>query len=522
MYIYYMKYIQGQNREQTFIFPVSLDASIGEDNEVRLIDAFVVGLPLKEFGFRLDYGENGRPAYHPSDLLKLYLYGYLNKIRSSRDLEKECLRNIEVMWLLKGLKPDHNTISNFRRDNPEAIRMVFRKTVKIAKHFKLIGGRLLAGDSTKLRAQNSKKNNFNENKIKQHVEYIDRKLAEYSKVLASEDGDKENAKTEIDKHQKRRDKYEKLEQQLRETGQIQISTSDPDSRQLMTRNNITEVAYNIQTTVDADNCLLIDYKVTNENDSKAMGDMVTRAVEIVGHSSFTALYDKGYHTGSELRTAQHLGVETIVAVPDLPATSHAPSPEYNLSNFRFDPTTHSYTCPQGHRLASNGNWYNKHNNKTIIKVQQFKTKECKNCPALSHCTSSPAERGRVIERSEYSPYLEANKKNVEEKQHLYKRRQAIVEHPYGVIKRQWGFYYISTKKGMDRASSDAGLIFTAFNLRRLINLIGFDRFRDYLSHILRDFSLLGLLLLRFAHIMFCANSSFAIPLNTPKNKNNNP
>ena len=513
-----MKYIQGNNREQTFIFPVSLDASIGKDNEVRLIDAFVSSLPLKEYGFRLDYGENGRPAYHPSDLLKLYLYGYLNKIRSSRDLEKECLRNIEVMWLLKGLKPDHNTISNFRRDNPEAIRMVFRATVKIAKHFKLIGGRLLAGDSTKLRAQNSKKNNFNERKITQHIEYIDRKLAEYSKVLASEDGDKENAKKEIDKHQKRREKYEKLEQQLRETGQVQISTSDPDSRQLMTRNSITEVAYNIQTTVDADNCLLIDYKVTNENDSKAMGEMVTRATEIVGHSSFTALYDKGYHTGSELRTAQRMGVETIVAIPDLPASSHAPSPEYNLYNFRYDPASHTYTCPQGHRLASNGNWYNKHNNKTIIKVQQFKTKECRDCPALSRCTKSPAERGRVIERSEYSPYLEANKKNVEEKQHLYKRRQAIVEHPYGIIKRQWGFYYITTKRGMDRASSDAGLMFTAFNLRRLMNLIGAGRFRDFLSRILLIFRAFCMLIKPQKRNSLPANVRFAISRNDPATK----
>jgi len=517
-----MKYIQGQNREQQNIFPISLDASISQDNEVRIIDAFVSSLPLKEYGFRLDYGENGRPAYHPSDLLKLYLYGYLNRIRSSRYLEKECKRNIELMWLMKGLKPDHNTISNFRKDNNESIRNVFRATVKVGKLFKLIGGTLLAGDSTKMRAQNSKKNNFNEKKIKQHLDYIDRKLTEYSNILASEDGDKENAQKEIDKHQKRREKYEKLEQQLRESGQTQISTSDPDSRQLMTRNNITEVGYSTQTTVDADNCLPIDYNVTNENDSKAMGYMVTRAADIVENSTFTALFDKGYHTGSELKTAQQMGVETIVAVPDLPASSHAPSPEYNLCNFRFDPASYTYTCPQGHKLTSNGNWYNKHNNKTIIKVQQFKTSECKTCPFISKCTSSARGRGRVIERSEYSPYLEANKRNVEEKQHLYKRRQAIVEHPYGTIKRQWGFNYITTKRGIERASADVGLMFTAYNLRRLINLIGFDRFRDFLSHILRHFSLLGVLLLRFARILFCANGSFAISGNSPKNKNNSP
>jgi transposase len=151
-----MKFIQGHNRNQTYLFPVSLNDAVDAENEVRLIDVFVDSLKLDEFGFKTDFIENGRPAYHPADLLKLFIYGYLNQLRSSRKLEKECKRNIESMWLLKCLNPDHNTISNFRRDNPKAIKKVFRETVKIAKHFNLIGGTLIAGDSTKLRAQNSK------------------------------------------------------------------------------------------------------------------------------------------------------------------------------------------------------------------------------------------------------------------------------------------------------------------------------------------------------------------------------
>ena len=164
-----MKFINGLNRNQTSVFPISLEQAIGQDNEVRIIDLFVDSLKLENYGFRVAYVENGRPAYHPSDLLKLYIYGYLNKVRSSRDLEKETKRNIEVIWLLKGLQPDHNTISNFRRDNPKDIKKVFRTTVQIAKHFNLIGGKLIAGDSTKLRAQNSKKNNFNQKKIGRHL-----------------------------------------------------------------------------------------------------------------------------------------------------------------------------------------------------------------------------------------------------------------------------------------------------------------------------------------------------------------
>jgi transposase len=198
-----MKYIQGQNRSQTYLFPVSMDDAISEDNEVRLIDVFVDSLALESYGFQIDQGENGRPAYHPGDLLKLFIYGYMNKIRSSRRLEKESKRNIEVMWLLGSLHPDHNTISNFRRDNPRAIKKVFMETVKIANYFNLIGATLIAGDSTKFRAQNSKKNNFNQKKISRHLEYIENKLQEYNEALAQSDGDnKEDIEDQIDKQKK--------------------------------------------------------------------------------------------------------------------------------------------------------------------------------------------------------------------------------------------------------------------------------------------------------------------------------
>jgi len=239
-----MKYIKRQNRSQTYLFPVSLDDAINNNNEVRLIDVFVDSLALEDYGFQIDHGENGRPAYHPGDLLKLYIYGYMNRIRSSRDLEKESKRNIEVMWLLGNLQPDHNTISNFRRDNPIAIKKVFRETVKIANYFNLIGGTLIAGDSSKFRAQNSKKNNFNQKKISRHLTYIENKLREYNKALALSDGDnKEHIEAEIEKQKKRADGYREIENQLKESDESQVSASDPDSRQMITRNSITEVAY---------------------------------------------------------------------------------------------------------------------------------------------------------------------------------------------------------------------------------------------------------------------------------------
>jgi transposase len=482
-----MKFIQGHSRNQINLFPVSLDNSIDPDNEVRIIDLFVESLSIKDYGFRTDFTENGRPAYHPSDLLKLFIYGYLNKVRSTRDLEKECKRNIEVMWLLKCLKPDHNTIANFRRDNPKAIKKVFRATVQIAKHFDLIGGNLIAGDSTKLRAQNSKKNNYNQAKIDRHVEYIDNKLEEYTKALAENDGDNRQVLLdEIKKQQQRKDNYKNLERQLKESGEPQISISDPESRQIMIRNNITEVAYNVQSTVDSKNNIPIYYKVTNQNDSKAMGNMVQRAKSILRTNEFTVLYDKGYHTGSELKTAQDLGIETIVAIPSLPSTSQAPDHAYNSENFLYDNEADSYTCPQGEVLRTNGTWYREHDKRGNLMVfKQYRTRSCKTCPAHSQCTRSKKER--ILSRTTFAEYYEANRKAYFDKEHLYKRRQTIVEHPYGTIKRQWGFSYILTKKRITRASSDVGFMFIAYNLRRIGNILTRDRLKEYLRILLSLF-----------------------------------
>ena len=469
-----MKFIQGQDRDQTYLFPVSLDNALEADNEVRFIDLFVGSLKLEEFGFKTVYTENGRPAYHPSDLLKLYIYGYLNRVRSSRQLEKECKRNIEVMWLLKNLRPDHNTISNFRRDNPKAIKKVFRETVKIAKHFNLIGGTLIAGDSTKLRAQNSKKNNFNQKKIDRHLEYIDNKLKEYNQALAENDGDsKEQIKKEIEKQNQRKEGYKRIEKQLKETGQAQVSSSDPDSRQMIVRNNITEVAYNAQTTVDAKNNLLIDYKLTNTNDSKAMGSMLRRAKTILRNNNFTALYDKGYHTGSEFDIADKLGINTLVTIPTVAANS--PNKAYNVENFKFCVELDYYICPQGHRLTTNGRL---HQAKTYL-FKRYVTKACKTCTVKPEC--SKAICGKAIQRSQYQTLVDKNKERIEQNENYYKRRQAIVEHPYGTIKRQWGFSYVSTKKTMERASADIGFMMTAYNLRRIINITGLNELMSWLQ-----------------------------------------
>jgi len=475
-----MRYIQPFDRTQAPLFVGSLEEQLEQDNEVRLIDAFVNSLNFKDIGFKVDHIENGRPAYHPATLLKLFLYGYLNSIRSSRVLEKECKRNTEVKWLLGELQPDHNTISNFRRDNSKAIRAVFQQTVTTAKQFGLIGGKLIAGDSTKLRAQNSKKNNYNPKKIERHLAYIENKLQAYEAELAAADGDADatkHAKDGIAKQKAHKAKYEALSQELERTGQEQISTTDPDSRQLITRNNITEVGYNVQTTVDAQHNLPIDYLVTNTNDSKAMGNMLERSIKVLGAKPHQALYDKGYHTGSEFKRAHELGIEVLVAIPAV--ASHAPNPAYDVEYFEYLVSEDAYRCPAKQLLTTNGRWYNKDRGKSTVHVKHYKTIACANCPFKTDCTAN--KKGRLIERPENAELVEANKKRMEVNKELYRKRQAIVEHPYGVIKRNWGFGYIITKRGQERASSDVGLMFLTYNLRRLFNLVPENLLKTHLK-----------------------------------------
>lgn len=475
-----MQFIEGKNRSQSILFPQSLDQIIDTDNEVRIIDLFVESIKLDDFHFIIKVTKEGRPAYHPKDLLKIFVYGYLNHIRSSRQLEKECKRNIELIWLMKQLTPDHNTISNFRRDNEKAIKKVFRYTVSIAKQFDLIGGKLIAGDSTKLRAQNSKKNNFNEAKIERHIAYIDAKLEEYNNALAVADNDnKQIIADQIKKHQGRKDEYKNLQQQLDESGDSQISTSDPESRLLMTRNNISEVAYSVQTVVDAKHNLPIDYKVTNDNDTRALSGMLRRTKTILGTNDFTALYDKGYHTGCEIKAAVTAGIDIMVAIPGV--SSFAPDDRYNMDQFRYDEHNDTYTCPEGKILTTNGTEYQKSTRTNSYGVKHYQTTECQSCPASSMCTKRT--RGRLIERSEFTPYIEQNKQNITSRPELYKKRQSIVEHPYGTIKRQWGFYYIITKKGMKRASADVGFMFIAYNLRRLMNIIDKNDLKTFLQEL---------------------------------------
>jgi hypothetical protein len=219
--------------------------------------------------------------------------------------------------------------------------------------------------------------------------------------------------------------------------------------------------------------------VTNENDSKALGKMVARAVEVIGHNQFTGLYDKGYHTGTEFDYANKQDVTVIVAFPDV--ASHAPDIAFDVEHFNYCKEKDEYTCPAGNKLVTNGRWYNKSHGKTINKVKHYKTKECLTCSFFERCTKNKS--GRLLERSEHMDLIDANKKRLADNMELYRKRQAIVEHPFGIIKRQWDFYYIMTKKSIKHATADVGLIFTCFNLRRIFNLLDQNELKKYLKEL---------------------------------------
>ncbi|MEP6648053.1 MAG: IS1182 family transposase [Saprospiraceae bacterium] len=377
-----MKYITGFDRNQSILFPQCIDEIIPGDSEVRIIDAFVESLPLSELGF-LDHKpvEEGRPMYHPRDLFKLYVYGYLNRVRTSRLLERECERNIELIWLLKGIRPCFRTIAGFRAANPAAFRNTFTHFVTGLNKGGFLGCKTVAIDGSKFRAVNSKKNNFNQKKIKRQLTYIDEKIGQYIQELDASDLSESEAEVKEQKlaHQRRQKrKYKKLQKQLRETGQEQISTTDPDSRAMVIHGQVIEVAFNVQTVVDDKHNLVVEYLPTNRNDKKALLPMALRAKKIFGKKSIIVLADKGYHNGEQLNACAQENVITYVAVPDAPRNSPIPTAEYYGEKFRYNKKHDTYTFPEGHTLKSNGQTYDRKYDENITRVKHHQSKTLQN------------------------------------------------------------------------------------------------------------------------------------------------
>ena len=471
-----MQHIQGISRNQLQMS--SLEDTISADNPVRFIDVFVGLIDLKKIGFepRLLKTE-GRPSYRTEVFLKLYLYGYLNGIRSSRKLERECLRNIEVQWLLEAICPNYHSIADFRKANPKALKQLFKLFVGFLKDADLVSGKTIAIDGTKSRAHNGKKSNFNQKKIEKHKDYIDAKSQEYLDQLEQNDIQEnpisiKNIQQKIARLKQNKIKYELLEEELKASDEPQISTTDADARALLVQGQVVEVSYNIQAAVDDKHNLVVATHTINRNDKNALSAIALEAKENLEVETFTVLVDKGYHNGRELETCKNHNITTIVAHPDQgKSNENGTQPEYLISKFTYNKEENTYTCPEGQTLTTTGRWHKKtgRTEQSGYQFQKYRTAACKSCPVKDQCTSRKG--GRELDRSQYADAVEENHQRYKDNPQLYRKRQEINEHIFGTIKRKWGYNYTDLI-GLEKVNGEHSLIMLVYNIKRSINILG--------------------------------------------------
>lgn len=390
------------------------------------------------------------------------------------------------MWLCNNLVPRYHTIADFRKHHSEQIREVFRQLVALMCQWKLVGKKTIAVDGTRYRAQNSRKNNYSKDKIQRQMDYIDHKVSEYLEEMNEIDRKEKTKVKDIkrllkltqdrEKMQERKREYQKLKEALEKSSDTQISTVDPESRAVVHKTGVVDVSYNTQVATDDKHSLIVHYEVTNENDRKALHPTCVAAKENLGISkedSLTALADKGYFNGEQLHSCKQDHILTYVPQTCNRAQEAIPVKGYRVEDFRYHPQSDSYTCPEGHTLTTNGRWYKKvyvrsEKTKSTSLLKHYKTNACLTCPVMHLCTVH--KKGRVIERSQYAEAVEENNKRLQQHPELYLRRQQIVEHPFGTIKRWWG-YTFTLMKGFTKVGADMGLIYLCYNLKRVINIL---------------------------------------------------
>jgi transposase len=472
-----MDFIAGVNRQQMQLS--SMEDAISQDNIVRFVDAFVEKLDIEKLGFQvLKLQKEGRPAFDRKVLLKLYFYGYLNGIRSSRRLERECARNIELHWLLEGRRPNYHTIADFRKHNPDALRNTFKLFVLFLKDMDLIGGVTIAIDGTKARAHNSKKNNYNPKKIERHLKRIEEQTQVYLQEMDENDRREsepkvKNIKEKLERLATQKIRYEQLAHQLEQSGDPQISTTDADARALLVHGQVVEVSYNVQAAVDEQHKLVVATHTINRNDRNALSDIALEAKENMQSEGFTAIADKGYHNGREIETCQNNEITTIVAESvKVNSNEHGTTPDYLVDKFIYNSDDDTYICPQGHTLTTTGTWHKKTRERDSYQFKKYRTPACKTCPVKHLCTGRK-DGGREIDRSQYAESVSINKNNYINNPNLYRKRQEINEHIFGTIKRVWGFNYTNLK-GLKKVNGEWSLIMTVYNIKRTAKIMGVE------------------------------------------------
>jgi transposase len=463
------RFIEGQHRTQATLLPECLDDYIGEENPVRVVDAFVEGLDLTALGFEGALpAKTGRPSYHPAVLLKIYIYGYLNRIQSSRRLEVEAQRNVELMWLTGRLTPDFKTIANFRKDNGKGIRNVCRQFVILCRELGLLTEAIVAIDGSKFKAVNNRDRNFTNAKLQRRMQEIETSIARYLSELDSADRQRpEVAKLRTERLQ---DKIAALKEQMQVMRQIevqlkdapdgQVSLTDPDARSMKTRGTGI-VGYNVQAAVETRHHLIVEHEVINAGtDRDQLCIMATKACSSMGMRSLTAIADRGYYNGQELLKCHEAGIAAIV--PNSATSNATAEGRFGKDDFIYDPFRDVYRCPAGEQLI-----YRCTSHEHGMTFHRYWSSNCKTCALKQACTPSTERR---VTRWEHEDVLDQVRARLDRFEGVMRLRRSTVEHPFGTLKLWMGSAHFLMKT-MVRVRTEMSLHVLAYNLKRVMNIV---------------------------------------------------
>ena len=467
------RFVEGIDRGQSTLFPECVEDWISEDNPVRVIDVFVDALDLAEMAFEgVDPAATGRPAYHPSVLLKLYIYGYLNRVQSSRRLEREAGRNLEVMWLLGRLAPDHKTIADFRKDNGAAVRKVCARLVELCRDMGLLTTTSVAIDGSKFKAVNNRDKNFTRAKVERRRAQLEESVARYLSQLDTADRQEPTEalgvkvtrlKEKLTKLKEQIGKLAVYEKQMFASPDQQISLTDPDSRSMATSGRGSGVVgYNVQVAVDTEHHLIVTHEVTNCGSDRAqLANIAKQAKAVLKAETLEAVADRGYFSSPEILECHEAGI--TVTLPK-PLTSGAKSEgRFGKQDFVYLPEEDAYRCPAGERLR-----YRYTNEEAGKMLRRYWTTACQDCSLKRQCTTGPERR---ITRWEHEHLLEAVQRRLDANPHAMRQRRETVEHPFGTMKARMGATHFLTKT-LPKVAAEMALAVLAYNLTRVMNIVG--------------------------------------------------
>ena len=467
-------FIEGRSRDQATLFPERIDDYIDEDSAVRVIDVFIEDLDISGLGFKTEPNDTGRPAYHPTTMLKIYVYGYLNRIQSSRRLEREAGRNVELMWLTGQLAPDFKTIADFRKNNGEAIRLVCREFVMLCRKLDLFADAFVAIDGSKFKAVNNRDRNFTKAKMKRRLQQIDESIERYLGQIASADRQEsgvakrkaERLEDKISTLKEEMERLKKLEVRMLEAPDEQISLTDPDARSMATSGRGTGmVGYNVQTAVDTKHHLIVAHEVTNQgHDRQQLHNIALQAKVAIGAEQFDVVADRGYFRGEEIKACADSGITTYLPKPQ--TSGNAAKGFYGKRDFIYQPESDTYRCPAGEDLPRRSK---SHEGNLII--YRYWSSVCGSCPLKSKCTTGKERR---VSRWEHEAYLDAAEARLDREPERMRARRCTAEHPFGTLKSWMGHthFLMKTKR---HVGTEMSLHVLAYNLKRAINIVGTQR-----------------------------------------------